>query len=115
MRIYALLMVVPLVAGCSPTVIEFVCEDAADVGYANRSLIIDYQNESLAHCTLFERGKCKDLNLTNKAGPMLFFSDDELRVTLNIKTGELQEMESTDYSPSKFNCEQSAKGGSSRR
>ena len=115
MKIYALLMVVPLIAGCSPTVIEFVCEDAADVGYANRSLIVDYQNKSLAHCTLFERGACKDLSLTNKAGPMLFFSGDELRVTLNIETGELQEMQSTQNWPTKFQCEQSAKGGSSRR
>ena len=115
MKIYALLMVVPIVAGCSPTVIEFVCEDAADVGYANRSLIVDYQNKSLAHCTLFSRGACKDLDLTNKAGPILFFSGDELRINLNLETGELEEMEPTRKLPRKFQCEQSAKGGSSRR
>jgi hypothetical protein len=115
MRIYALLVVLPVVAGCSPSVIEFVCEDAVDVGYPNRSLIVDYQNESLAHCTLFSRGACKDLNLTNKAGPILFFSGDELRINLNIETGELEEMESTRKLPRKFQCEQSASSRSSRR
>ena len=105
MKKRALIGIMTICTGCTPSVIELECKGVSEKFLPRISLTIDTQTQSLAQCTIGVNGKCKSFNLDSKAGDYLFFSRDEEEVVINVEKGTYQN--NGRYTRSKYECVQS--------